>query len=490
VVSGCFGPREELWQEPIYRNVFSLLRDFGDAEVAALTAPRTLIIEASRHPEVAGPPPVRGERSGAAPGRLVTPRFETIRAEWEAACRLRALAAPEEPSPLLIGDGTGEPWSRACLQAVAEHLDLPRLAAPRKEPRARAAVDAAERQERLFRGMLGATQGWLRDAEFRRAELWARTEPPAQGTWDSLRDEYRRHFWEEVIGKLPAADRGPCPRSRLVYTTERWCGYEVYLDVWQDVFAYGVLLLPRDLQPGERRPVVVCQHGLDGTPRDVIEATESVHAYRRYAARLAERGFIVYAPQNPYKGLDHFRSLQRRLNPLGFSLFSAIIRQHEVTLAWLASLPCVDPARIAFYGISYGGKTAMRVPAVLDGYCLSICSADYNEWIWKNASAYHRYGYLNTGEYEMFEFNLGNTFNYAEMARLIYPRPFMVERGHHDGVAPDEWVAYEYAKAFRWYDLLGRRERIEMEVFDGPHAINGQATFEFLHRHLNWPKPQ
>jgi hypothetical protein len=175
---------------------------------------------------------------------------------------------------------------------------------------------------------------------------------------------------------------------------------------------------------------------------------------------------------------------------LGFSLFSAIIRQHEVTLAWLASLPCVDPARIAFYGISYGGKTAMRVPAVLDGYCLSICSADYNEWIWKNASAYHRYGYLNTGEYEMFEFNLGNTFNYAEMARLIYPRPFMVERGHHDGVAPDEWVAYEYAKAFRWYDLLGRRERIEMEVFDGPHAINGQATFEFLHRHLNWPKPQ
>ena len=51
-----------------------------------------------------------------------------------------------------------------------------------------------------------------------------------------------------------------------------------------------------------------------------------------------------------------------------------------------------------------------------------------------------------TGEYEMFEFDLGNTFNYAEMAALIAPRPFMVERGHDDGVGIDEMVAYEYAK--------------------------------------------
>ncbi len=489
VVSGFFGPREGLWQEPIYRNVFRLLRECGAAETAALVAPRRLILEASRHPQVDGPPPVREGRSGAAPGRITTPCFEAVRAEWEAACRLWALAAPGEGSPVLVGDGSCEPWSRACLRAVAEALGLTRLVPPRVRPRAATRVDPAARQERLFRGMLATTQAWLDEAEFRRAQLWARTEPPNEASWNSFREEYRRQFWEEVIGKLPPADRPPCPRTRLVYTTEQWSGYEVYLDVWQDVFAYGVLLVPRDLQPGERRPVVVCQHGLEGTPRDVIEATDSVGAYRQFAARLAERGFVVYAPQNPYTGGDQFRSLQRRLNPLGFTLFSVIVRQHETALAWLAGLPFVDPARIGFYGISYGGKTAMRVPAILDGYCLSICSADYNEWIWKNASARHRYTYLITGEYEIFEFDLGNTFNYAEMARLIYPRPFMVERGHHDGVAPDEWVAYEYARAFRWYDLLGHRDRIAIEIFDGPHAINGQGTFEFLHRHLSWPEP-
>ena len=25
--------------------------------------------------------------------------------------------------------------------------------------------------------------------------------------------------------------------------------------------------------------------------------------------------------------------------------------------------------------------------------------------------------------------------------------------------------------------------------FTGPHTIHGQGTFDFLHHHLNWPKP-
>ena len=28
-----------------------------------------------------------------------------------------------------------------------------------------------------------------------------------------------------------------------------------------------------------------------------------------------------------------------------------------------------------------------------------------------------------------------------------------------------------------------------IEVFDGPHKINGVGTFEFLHKQLKWPKP-
>jgi hypothetical protein len=113
-----------------------------------------------------------------------------------------------------------------------------------------------------------------------------------------------------------------------------------------------------------------------------------------------------------------------------------------------------------------------------------------------NVSARHANSYLLTAQYEMPEFDLGNTFNYAEMSGLICPRPFMVERGHHDGVAPDECPgpgprrcrslplapkraspAYEFARTYRRYALLGLADRAEIEYFDGPHAIHGEGTF-------------
>jgi len=90
------------------------------------------------------------------------------------------------------------------------------------------------------------------------------------------------------------------------------------------------------------------------------------------------------------------------------------------------------------------------------------------------------------GEYEIFEWDLGHSFNYAEMAGLIAPRPFMVERGHNDGVAIDEWVAYEFAKVRRHYDFLDLQESCRIEYFNGPHMIHGVGTFEFLDRHLHW----
>ena len=47
LVSGYFDCRQRVWEEPIYRNVWNLLREFGDAEIASLIAPRTLVVEHS-----------------------------------------------------------------------------------------------------------------------------------------------------------------------------------------------------------------------------------------------------------------------------------------------------------------------------------------------------------------------------------------------------------------------------------------------------------
>ncbi len=58
-----------------------------DAEIAGLVAPRALVVEAARHPEVAGPPSPSEGRSGGAPGRLTTPPLEDVEAEWARAMK-------------------------------------------------------------------------------------------------------------------------------------------------------------------------------------------------------------------------------------------------------------------------------------------------------------------------------------------------------------------------------------------------------------------
>ena len=211
-------------------------------------------------------------------------------------------------------------------------------------------------------------------------------------------------------------------------------------------------------------------------------------SYKAFSADLCRRGFIVYAPQNPYRGKDRFRVLQRMSNPLKRTLFSYIIAQHEQTLDWLGTLPQVDARRIAFYGLSYGGKTAVRVPPFVPGYCLSICSADFTDWVRSIATNNHRAGYLFTSEYEIPEWNMGHVASHAELAMLMAPRPFMVEAGRKDGGQPVAWVESEFAKVRQHYEALEIGSLAELDLFEGGHTINGKGTFRFLHRHLNWPE--
>ena len=69
VFSGSFGPCEDIADEPIYRNVWGLLTEFGDGDVLRLVFPRSVVLEWSKF-VVPGPPPEGSGRTGAAPGAI------------------------------------------------------------------------------------------------------------------------------------------------------------------------------------------------------------------------------------------------------------------------------------------------------------------------------------------------------------------------------------------------------------------------------------
>jgi hypothetical protein len=375
-----------LWKQPLYRNVFGLLKDFGDAQFAAML----------------------GSRAAKLPVAAFT----------------LPLASPDPEYPV--------------------------------------------------RQMQDFTQRLVEHSEQWRDRLWR--EAGATGV--------SRQFVHDVIGVLPGEAAPLNPRSRLYKDAEKWQAWEVRFDVRPGVFGHGMLLLPKDLKPGERRPLVVVQHGLNGRAEVLFDAKtgRDRDVYRNFGAQLADLGYIVYSPQNPYVG--EFRHLARLANPLGLSLYSLIREQYRVMLDWLSTLPHVDPAQIGFYGLSYGGKTALRAPPFDERFRVVVCGGDFNEWIRKLTSPEASYSYMFTKEYEILEWNMAAVASHAELAQIIAPRPFMVERGHRDGVGVDEWVSYEYAKVRRFYDEAGIGDRTAIAFFNGPHRVDGPAALQFLRRFL------
>lgn len=511
MISGQFGPREGLWSEPIFRNVWGLLREFGDAELAAMLATRHLTVQETLEATGDEPDeskieavsslrgtvadePAEGRTETAAPGRFALRTVSGIKQEIERAAVVfeRLGNRPNLRLDLSLNEWHG--WGEGSgflktLNLVLNEGDSPEeflIPSGDEEQTAPPSPlhDPRQRQRRQLQELQDHVQRLMEKSHRVRNARWL---PPQKSreSWETSRADLRDLVLDAYIGRLPHDRLPPQARTRVVRSTPQYVAYEVELDVIEGVIAGGILLVPTGLRSDERRPVVVCQHGLESLAIDTLELEgPGYQYYKGFAHRLANEGFVVYAPQNPYRGEDRFRVIQRMANPLGRSLFSYIIAQHEQTVAWLQTLPFVQPDRIGFYGLSYGGKTAMRVPPFVDGYALSICSGDFTDWARTITTNEERYGYALTREYEIPEWNLGHIASYAELASLMFPRPFMVEQGHQDGGAPTEWVLGEFGKVRRMYDHLGEPDRTRIEFFDGPHTIHGVGTFDFLKRWL------
>ena len=249
LVSGYFSARERIWQEPIYRNVWALLTEFGDAEIGSLVLPRTLVVEHSRAPRVEGPPPAEGGRKPvAAPGRIETPPAEWVISEFERLKRwAQALPAgagdrvklvPPDPRAGAVPAG-----SEAALQGLLEPLAEGAVVAavPGAVPKRRGkAPDAVEQQRRLVGGIQRTLQDLLHISDRIRDQRYlkrANRDSAESFTRDSA--GWRSTFWKEILGKIKDPMVAGDPRSRRWRETGKWTGYEVVLDVWPEVLRLG-----------------------------------------------------------------------------------------------------------------------------------------------------------------------------------------------------------------------------------------------------------
>ena len=327
LISGYFDSRENVWSEPIYRNVWSLLKRFGDAEIASLILPRKLIIEHSEAPTIVGHK-----------GDSKTPPFERVQRE---VARIQTPQGADHPVFIHGEDNaTTGPYSAQATAAFLKSLQVESSDKPvDRMYDNRHAFDLPARKQRAVQQIEDHVQQLVRKSEHVRDQFMLYELMPelANSRWSTEKQhpthnaktfiegarKFRQRFQEESIGRFDEALLSFNARSRLIRTTDKWKAYDVALDVFDDLIAWGVLVLPNDLKADEKRPVVVCQHGRQGVPRDTLDNHKT--AYNDFAAKLAERGFITFAPHKLYYGEDRYRWLDRKANTIGCSLFSFIV---------------------------------------------------------------------------------------------------------------------------------------------------------------------
>src|SRR5690606_4287071 len=271
LVSAYFNTREKVWDEPIYRNVWGLLTEFGDAEIASLIAPRPLVVEYSSLGDslvksFQKPVPYDEYTYTGYKGSLKTPELKDVSAEFMRIDKLvqegfqdRYLITGENDRPLNCG-------SAVALEKFTLLLgnDAPLPLSDEIPIDQRSNFSPEERQVAQVLEMEGHVQGLVKDSDNERNRFFLHAVMPEFGKkqWSTKRyhpyfspdrfieegKNYRKVFWEEVLGKFEEDLLSPNPRTKKVYDENLWTGYEVVLDVFSNLIAPGVLLLPKDMK--------------------------------------------------------------------------------------------------------------------------------------------------------------------------------------------------------------------------------------------------
>jgi pimeloyl-ACP methyl ester carboxylesterase len=219
----------------------------------------------------------------------------------------------------------------------------------------------------------------------------------------------------------------------------------------------------------------------------------SNNSLRDFASELAKRGFAAIAIGSPGGDARKPELAGAECQPLHFLGYIAANCFNA-----LASLPAVDPARIAIVGHSYGGKWAMFAACFYEKFAAGVWSdpgivfdnsrANINYWepwyLGKDAARTRAPGIPTaanpaTGAYRRL-FEQGHDLH--EVQSLMAPRPFLVSGGAED--PPERWLALNRIQEV--YALFGASNRVAMSnrPKHDPTPSSNEQIYKFLEHFL------
>lgn len=291
----------------------------------------------------------------------------------------------------------------------------------------------------------------------------------------------------ELLGEWPA----PCTLdARTVERVEEETYFreKVFYQSEPGVYVPTYVLVPKDLKPGERRPAVVALHGHGSGKDSVVGLIPDANPHNRYAARFAEHGYVVIAPDA--RGFGERSEDFRKYAPrdgcniafmqailMGVNLITLNISDDMRAVDYLAARPEVDPNRIGCIGLSFGGTRSMYLAALDDRIKVALISC--------YLTTFKAYA-LDKGNFcgSQFVPHLLKYADVADVTALIAPRPLLIENGISDRGFPVEASREAYSVLQRAYAAAGVPDHLARDEFEGGHEFSGRLAFDWFKRWL------
>jgi dienelactone hydrolase len=284
--------------------------------------------------------------------------------------------------------------------------------------------------------------------------------------------------------EIERVDRGTYVRHKIVIRTSARSQLPLYL------------LIPKGI--AKPRATVLALHGHGYGVKDIVGLWEDGSErwkpdgyHKDFGAEMAERGFVVAAPEISCFGERQMANF-KQFNASGVSgtchnaaTYAIMMGKSAAGLRVLDGLRIVDYLltrrevdgdSIGVMGISGGGMHTFFSAAIDPRIKAAVISGYFCDWRDSILSLFHCTcnfvpGLLNLGEL-------------SDLSGLIAPRPLLVEHGTHDHIFPIARVKAAVAKAKRAWKLMGSEKNLATDYFEGRHRIGGDLAYDFLAKHL------
>jgi dienelactone hydrolase len=237
-------------------------------------------------------------------------------------------------------------------------------------------------------------------------------------------------------------------------------GYSIYRMSFEIMEGLTMTGLFFQLDTREKRPLVIVQHGGQGTPELICGMYGSTTNYRDMLHRVLRQGVHVFAPQlllwgESYEVPYDRAEVDAQLKRLGSSITAVEVYGIMRILDYFQTKDYVK--NFGMVGLSYGGFYTLTAAALDPRIESAISCAFFNsrdkvgwtDWTWRNA-AYH--------------------FDDAEITCLVYPRQLTIAIAREDELFSWQTGEASYHRLEQLCDHVGI-DWVDFKLFSGKHEF-------------------